>query len=136
MTYILEKYYELDSKGELHKAKWMYAIVRPCKHDYDFLLKAFTGKLDKETVIKYEGQVASYDDPFGSTSKAKTVEEWLIDLDLSKGIRPDFEEMYIQYEMTIDYYSVKTIDLHTNKVIYDNVDKLVELLMHKHQTLS
>ena len=129
MTYFLEKNYILGSDGQLHKDKYCYALIRPCKWDYSTVLKWMHGEMESKQMLMLEGQVAMYnlhsmpnEKPFSS------IEEFLINVELYQGISPDFEEMRIRHFDSFNNYVVKTIDLHTKKVMYDNVDATIKKL--------
>ena len=124
MTYFLEKYYEVGLDGKLHPIKYASVLVRPCQWNYKKVLDFLNGKLSKKTSMILDGAVAYYSDSNEhwrqDGKKFSSIEEWLIWLDLEKGITPDIEEMHIQ-EFGHDYIA-KTTDLRTKEVLYDNVD--------------
>ena len=132
MTYFLEKYYEVGHDGKLHPIMYSTALVRPCSWDYKKVLDFLNGKLRKTTSLLLEGAVAHYSTSSISNEywrqDAKmfsSIEEWLIWLDLEKGITPDFEEVHIQSANRIHDYIAKTTDLRTKEVLYDNVDGII-----------
>ena len=119
MTYFLEKNFYVDYDGKLHPQLYGSALIRPCKLDYNDVLKAIASP----SIVCLEGQVASW-----SKSEFNTIEEWLIHLDLCKAISPAFEETFIAAIDTFDYYVAKIVDLTTSKVLFDNTDRVVKLL--------
>lgn len=132
MTYILEKNFIISDDGRLVPFQYAEAMIRPCKRDYEYVLKFNLGQTPKNDVLKYGGQVALFNDKFSNgPEKFNAIEEWLIWLELNKGIRPDFEEWHVN---VIDLYSsykdyvIKSIDLHTNTVLYDAVDETLKKL--------
>ena len=140
MTYFLEKYYTLDFDNTLKPALYGHCLVRPCNLDYQKVLDFFHGKMRKTAFLHLEGQIAMYN---AKSAKCyyepdngngfKSVEEWLIWLELNKGISPDFEEMHISTVRNIlfDDYIAKTTDLHTNEVLYDSMETTLAKLKKK-----
>ena len=128
MTHFLEKYYVVDYDGKLQPAKYGFCLIRPCRQDYGKVLDFMHGKLPKTYYIRLEGQVAMYsiDNAYKTNERTpdfKSIEEWLIWLELNKGISPDFEEVHIQSMLHLDDYIAKTIDLHTKEVLYDSMEE-------------
>ena len=124
-TYFLEKTYEVDEDGKMKPLSYGFTIVRPCMMDYQTVLDWNAGKLPKSTMLTLEGQVAAFRDysqdmaPHGQTPR--TIEEWLIELELEKGIRPDFEQTLVSSSDRRKEYVVKLVDLHTNNIVFDAV---------------
>lgn len=137
MIYFLEKYYTLDFDNTLKPALYGHCLVRPCNWEYQKVLDFFHGKMLKNAFLHLEGQIAMYNaksakcyyEPNDSNG-FKSVEEWLIWLELNKGISPDFEEMHIS-TMYLDDYIVKTTNLHTNEVLYDSMETTLAKLKKK-----
>ena len=133
MTYILEKHFNISDDGKLVPSQYTEAMIRPCKRDYDFILKFNLGQTPKNDVLEYGGQVALFNDKFSNgPKKFNAIEEWLIWLELNKGIRPDFEDWHvIDLYRSYEDYVIKSIDLHTNTVLYDAVDETIKKLISK-----
>lgn len=136
MTYFLEKYYVVDYDGKLQPERYGYCLIRPCQWDYDMVLDFMNRKLPKKVSLRLEGQIAM----FSPTSEYnlsnnkqdfKSTEEWLIWLELNKGITPDFEETHIHSIFQIEDYIAKTVDLHTNEVLYDSIEETVAKIRAK-----
>jgi hypothetical protein len=126
MTYILEKTYELDNRDKLVPVKYASMLIRPCEWEYDKVLRWIKGKVKEPLTLG--GQVAALNDKYcrDDDQKEQSLEEWLIDTELKKGIVPDFEEIRIlSYGHARDYIA-KTIDLRTKTVVYDNMDMVIE----------
>lgn len=130
MTYFLEKYYNVDTDGQLHPSRWYHCLVRPCKMDYDDILNAYNRK--STMTICLDGQIACYSEKTGKcgpqNKPCMSVEEWLIWLNIEKDIVPDFEETHILANNSFNDYMVKTIDLHTNEVLYDSLKSTIKML--------
>lgn len=78
--------------------------------------------MPKEVSLCLSELVALYDYPQSDDRQDfKTIEEWLIWLDLTKGISPDFKTINVCTIPHLDDCLVKTLDLHTNEVLYDSV---------------
>lgn len=126
MTYFLQKYYNFDFDHKLQPVEYGHCLIRQCNWEYKDVLDFFNRKMPKEVSLCLDELVALYDYPQPDDRQDfKTIEEWLIWLDLTKGISPDFETMHV---CTIDHqddYIVKIIDLNTNEVLYDSVEKLL-----------
>lgn len=118
MTYFLEKYFELDSHSNLFPTRFYHAIIRPCEWDYTKARAFILGQL-KDKVMELGGQVAGYED------KKMSMEEWLIKLELEKGISPSFEDTYVRAFGDFNDYHAKTVDLHTKEVLFDNLDEMI-----------
>ena len=122
MTYFLQKYYNFDFDHKLQPVEYGHCLIRQCNWEYKDVLDFFNRKMPKEVSLCLDELVALYDYPQPDDRQDfKTIEEWLIWLDLTKGISPDFETMHV---CTIDHqddYIVKIIDLNTNEVLYDSV---------------
>ena len=122
MTYFLEKYYNLDCDNKLQPAEYGHCLIRQCNWEYEDVLDFFNRKMPKEVSLCLDELVALYDYPQPDDRQDfKTVEEWLIWLDLTKGISPDFETMHVCTTDRVNDYLVKTLDLHTNEVLYDSI---------------
>ena len=123
MTYFLEKFFTYNNSMKLIPASHGYkAIVRPCKWDYSAVMKFFAGKMPRNKTLMLGGCVATLDI---NKDSSNSLERWLISLALEKNIQPDFEEWHLMSYAGFDDYIVKTIDLHTNAVIDDRIDKIV-----------
>ena len=128
MTYFLEKYYTLDFNHKLQPVEYGYCLIRPCDWAYKDVLDFFNRKCQKKSLCLGE-LVALYDGTQPNDRQDfKTIEEWLIWLDLTKGISPDFETIHVN-----DYF-MKTIDMHTNEVLYDSVKTTIAELKNKKLT--
>lgn len=126
MTYILEKIYELDSKDKLVPVKYASMLIRPCEWEYNKVLSWMKGEVKEALTLG--GQVAALNDNYcrDDDKKEQSLEEWLIDTELKKGIVPDFEEIRIlSYGHARDYIA-RVIDLRTKTVVYDNMDNVIE----------
>jgi len=134
MTYFLEKYYELDFNGILKPATYVQCLVRPCDQDYAKVLDVLNGKMkSKDNFILLQGQVAMYSQnrSFQQDGEFKSVEEWLIWLELTKGISPDFEDIHVLTFGKLDDYIAKTTDLRTGELLFDKQDEVVAKLRKK-----
>lgn len=84
--------------------------------------------------MTYEGAIASYSPYTGNGSyfidrmTFSSVEEWLIWLAMSYDITPDFEDWSFYDVNNYTTRIGKTIDLHTNEVVWDKTDSIVEML--------
>lgn len=88
--------------------------------------------MPKEVSLCLDELVALYDYPQPDDRQDfKTIEEWLIWLDLTKGISPDFETMHVCTTDRVNDYLVKTLDLHTNEVLYDSVATILVTMKKK-----
>lgn len=131
MTYFLEKNYCIDLDGNITPSKYAFALVRPCCWSYSKVLDFLTGHGKKNESLVLQGQVAMFNNcNFNCSLHAptfKTFEEWLIYLNIQKGIFPDFEDTRI-YNNNIhgEEYIAKTVDLRTNTVIYDKLEETVQ----------
>ena len=138
MTYFLEKYYNFDFDHKLQPAEYGHCLIRQCNWEYKDVLDFFNRKMQKDVSLHLNELVELYD--IENTNYYKqliikqdfnTIEEWLIYLALTKGISPNFETMHV---CTIDHqddYLVKIIDLNTNEVLYDSVEKTLAKLKKK-----
>ena len=134
MTYFLEKHFEVDSEGNLIQPYTGYGmcLIRPCKWSYEKILKWMHGKLSDSSLC-LEGSIAIFNSKSPSTfmDERKTfnnIEEWLIWLELEKNIQPDFEEIRLN-DVYYSEYVVKTIDLHTNEVMYDTTKDTIDYIL-------
>lgn len=137
MTYFLEKYYTLDFDNKLLPAPYGHCLIRPCNWDYKDVLDFLNGKMSKKVSLQLDGQIALYNvknanyyKHLDDSQDFNSIEEWLIWLELTKGISPDFEEVHV-CTTYLDDYIVKTIDLHTNEVLYDSVEPTLAKLKTK-----
>ena len=122
MTYFLEKYYNFDFDHKLQPAEYGHCLIRQCNWEYKDVLGFFNRKMPKEVSLCLDELVALDDYPqLDDRQDFKTVEEWLIWLDLTKGISPDFETINVCTTDHVNAYLMKTLDLHTNEVLYDSV---------------
>ena len=128
MTYFLEKHYDLVN-GKLEKANYGHIMVRPCKDDYETVLAIMKNAHPTRNEICLEGQCAMFNDVngFGGTLEKRfgSLEEWMIWLNLEKGIFLDFEDVLIYDEHWHNTYNAKTIDLHTKEVLWDDTEKII-----------
>ena len=132
MTYFLQKYYNFDFDYKLQPAEYGHCLIRQCNWEYKDVLDFFNRKMPKEVSLCLDELVALYDYPQPDDRQDfKTIEEWLIWLDLTKGISPDFETMHVCTTDHVNNYLVKTIDLHTNEVLYDLVETTIVELKNK-----
>ena len=132
MTYFLQKYYTLDFDHKLQPAEYGHCLIRQCNQEYKDVLDFFNKKMPKEASLCLDKLIALYDYPqLDDRQDFKTIEEWLIWLDLTKGISPDFETMHVCTTDRVNDYLVKTLDLHTNEVLYDSVETTIVELKNK-----
>ena len=132
MTYFLQKYYNFDFDYKLQPAEYGHCLIRQCNWEYKDVLDFFHRKMPKEVSLCLCELVALYDYPQPDDRQDfKTIEEWLIWLDLTKGISPDFETMHVCTTDRVNDYLVKTLDLHTNEVLYDSVATTIVELKNK-----
>lgn len=127
MTYFLEKQFKFVD-GKLKPSDWPF-LVRPCKMEYGKIVKLFKAKSNK--MLKLEGAIKMFD-PSNPKTKDKNLEEWLIDLNINDAIIPDFEQYVIYDIYDFQTYVGKTVDLHTNEVFDDKIEKIVKQLNEKH----
>ena len=127
MTYFLEKQF-IFINGRLEPSCWLF-LVRPCKMEYSKIVKFFKAKSNK--MLKLEGAIKVFD-PSDSKNKDKNLEEWLINLNINDAIVPDFEQYVIYDTYDLQIYVGKTVDLHTNEVFDDKIEKIVKQLNDKH----
>lgn len=138
MTYFFERYFVLDYDGKMIPANYTEAIIRPCQWEYDTVLKFLNGKLKRKVMMELGAGIAffikdiSYKIEPTYQPHFNSIEEMLIWLNLNKGVQPDFEEYHINNDFTD--YIVKTIDLRTNTIIYDGIDKTIEMIKHKNKS--
>ena len=138
MTYFLQKYYTLDFDHKLQPAEYGHCLIRQCNWEYKDVLDFFNKKMPKEVSLCLDELIATYGvtntnyyaQPY-NRQDFKTVEEWLIWLDLTKGISPDFETMHVCTTDRVNDYLVKTLDLHTNEVLYDSVATILVTMKKK-----
>ena len=132
MTYFLEKYYNLDCDNKLKPVEYGHCLIRQCNWEYKDVLDFFNRKMPKEVSLCLGELVALYDySQSDDRQDFKTIEEWLIWLDLTKGISPDFETMHVCTTDHVNDYLAKAIDLHTNEVLCDSVETTIVELKNK-----
>ena len=132
MTYFLQKYYNVDFDHRLQPAEYGHCLIRQCNWEYKDVLDFFHRKMPKEVSLCLGELVALYDYPQPDDRQDfKTIEEWLIWLDLTKGISPDFETMHVCTTDRVNDYLAKAIDLHTNEVLCDSVEATIAELKNK-----
>ena len=133
MTYFLEKTFELSYDFKIIPYTYNYQTIRPCQWSYRKCLAYWTGKLkNNKDPFTLLGACAIYDDR--EQFYCKSFEEWLIKLELEKGIVPDFEEhMLINKNFNrYESYIIKIIDLHTNEILEDNTQQIIDHLKTNH----
>ena len=132
MAYFLQKYYTLDFDHKLQPVEYGHCLIRQCNWEYKDVLDFFNRKMPKEVSLCLDELVSLYDYPQPDDRQDfKTIEEWLIWLDLTKGISPDFETMHVCTTDRVNDYLVKTLDLHTNEVLYDSVATILVTMKKK-----
>ena len=132
MTYFLQKYYILDFDDKLQPAEYCHGLIRQCNWEYKNVLDFFNKKMPKEVSLCLDKLIALYDGVQSDDRQDfKTIEEWLIWLDLTKGISPDFETMHVCTTDRVNDYLAKAIDLHTNEVLCDSVEATIAELKNK-----
>lgn len=115
--YILEKFFIEDYNKKIVPSSYSPVIVRPCKLSYDKLLKHFHGQ-GKQKMVCFEGAIAFYE-----PDEWDSYYEWLIDLNVSKCIVPDFERHICNMQDKSSFGKERVMlekDLHTNEVLYEN----------------
>lgn len=132
MTHFLCKYYHVEDHNKLVPARYAHALVRPCNWSYSKVLGFLNGKV--KGPMELGGQVAMYttDKSFAYATDQpmfKTLDEWMVWLNYSKGIIPEFEEIY--YSKDFKDYIAKTIDLKTGTVLWDKTKELKQKLCGK-----
>ena len=132
MTYFLQKTFEVDENGSLALVPYFNPIIRPCKLDYDDVLKFFDGKMPKDFMLELGGQAASY----CPKDDGSSIEEWLVSIAIDKGIVPVFEEWNIETFNRNTEYNARTIDLKTKRIIYDNVGEVVKTVKKMQEELT
>ena len=140
MTYFLEKHYEYGNNGTLVPTKFYQCLVRPCDLSYEEVLERLTNPSKyNDYMIECKGQIACLNCTNGFAGmlsrKFSTPEEWLIWLNFDHGIIPDFEDIHINAFDNTEYV-VKTTDLHTNKVIYDVIEKTMHMIRQRQHKFS
>ena len=118
-VYILEKAWKLKSPDfTFNKDEFDYALIRPCNVDYKTHRNFALGKKVKIHSMIYEGCVAFwYAKDFMSDSRHIPFEQFLVDANTNKIAIPLFENWVFEHDW--HSYTVKTIDLKTNEVLYD-----------------
>lgn len=115
--------------------------IRPVEWNYSRALDFFHYKI-KNDVMRYKGQVASYDPDTNigryltTNHKFSSIEEWLIWLALDNDIRPDFEDTVFYDKNSYTMYIGKTVDLHTNEILWDNTTNVIETIKNKLRSKS
>ena len=129
MAFFLEKYFIIDEDGNLQPAPYSSIIIRPCDETYDCLLDWIHNKSEK--TIVFDGKIASFVDGTGEcqcdSRKFSSMEEWLIWLEIEKGITIDFENILVQ-STNFKCYIAKTIDYRTKKTLDDRLDEVVNIV--------
>ena len=138
MTYFVEKYYTLDANDNLTPINYNSIIVRPCKDAYKTILKKM--KSGQPYTLILDGAIAFFNNAndsicnnasiYGKHLNATSFEEFIIDLNIA-GIVLDFETIHIRDGTHCNIYTVKCTDLHTNKVLFDSINKVIEHLKYK-----
>ena len=132
MAYFLQKYYTLDFDHKLQPVEYGHCLIHQCNWEYKDVLDFFHRKMPKEASLCLDELIALYGGVQSDDRQDfKTVEEWLIWLDLTKGISPDFETINVCTIPHLDDCLVKTLDLHTNEVLYDSVATTIFELKNK-----
>lgn len=126
MAFFLEKSCIIDEDGNMQLAPYSSIIVRPCDEAYDSLLQWMQSKSEK--TITLDCQIASFANGVGrcgcDSREFSSIEEWLIWLELEKGITIDFEDILIESK-NFKIYVAKTIDYHTKKILDDRLYEVV-----------
>lgn len=123
-TAVVEKIWKIDARNfKFDPGKFDYALVRPCDVTYRTYKNFITCKCTKCKMITHEGAVLAWhrDKNFSFPSEPKTFEEMMVNASFNKQTSPDFENWL--FDVNWKTYTVKTIDLRTGEVLYDNVDK-------------
>lgn len=123
-TAVLEKIWKIESKDfKFDPEKFNYALVRPCNVTYQTYKNFCLGKNTKCKMIMHEGSVSAWhrDKSFSFGSEPNTFEEMLIKAELDCNASPDFENWLFDFNWKT--YTVRTIDMRTNEVLYDHLDK-------------
>ena len=127
MTYFLCKYYSAEFGG-LVPNRYAHVLVRPCKWSYGKVLDFMNGKV--KAPLELDGQVAMFttSSMYASSQQPtfKTFDEWMVWFNYTKGIVPDFEEIY--YCKDLKDYVAKTTNLRTGDVLWDKSDELKQKL--------
>ena len=128
MTYFIEKYYTLDANDNLTPINYNPIVVRSCKDEYRTILKNV--KSGQPYTLILNGAIAFFNDAnttseiCGKHLNATSVEEFMINLNIA-GIVLDFETIHIRDDH-YRTYTAKCIDLHTNKVLFDSTNRVIE----------
>lgn len=129
MTHFLCKYYHVEDHNKLVPSRYAHVLIRPCSWSYSKVLSFLNGKV--KGPMELGGQVAMYttDESYAYATDQpmfKTLDEWMVWLNYSKGIIPEFEEIY--YSKDFKDYIAKTTDLKTGKVLWDKTEELKQKL--------
>lgn len=123
-TAVVEKVWKIWSRDfTFDPDKFDYTLVRPCDVSYRTYRNFSLGKKTKCKMITHEGAVLTWhrDKSFRFGNEPDTFEELLVKAGFTKQVVPEFENWLFEFNWKT--YTVKTIDLKTNEVLYDHVDK-------------
>ena len=120
MTYFLEKIYKVNEAMQQTLAS---VCIRPSKLSYREVIDMF--RKNKAKSFTLDGCIDNW---FPYRSQQKDYEEWLIKQQLENNINLDFEVVifYDETNYELNTYAAKMVDLHTNKVLADAIDKMLE----------
>lgn len=123
--YILEKIWKIDKKDfKFDKDKFDCVLVRPCNVSYRTYRNFSLGKKVKVKTIIHEGCVASWsaDKSFAyCTGAPDNFDQFIIETNVNRQVFPLIENWV--FEQNWKSYTVKTIDLKTNEVLFDATNK-------------
>ena len=128
--YTLEKTWKYKPGIKLDMSNVYEILIRPCNVSYKTYRRFALGLPTRCKTIMHEGCVLSWWPKDSSQLKfethlaCKTFEEFMLHANINMNINPLFENWIIAEEYNRRY--VKTIDLKTNEVLYDNVDKALK----------
>lgn len=131
-TAVVEKIWKIDTRDfKFDPDKFNYALVRPCNVTYRTYKNFSLGKKTKCKMIVHDGAVLAWhrDKSYGFKDEPKTFEEMLVRAELDYTVMPEFENW--MFDFNWKSYTVRTIDLKTNEVLYDHLDKWLSENRHR-----
>ncbi len=129
--YVLEKIWVVESRDfVLRDNEFDSALIRPCNVDYKTYKNFVLGKKVGVSTIIHEGCVTYwYREGLHHVDPVMTYEEFLIHANVNKLAFPRFENWMINCNWKT--YTVKTIDLKTGKVLYDNISRMLSEIVNR-----
>lgn len=115
--FILERYFYIDFNGNLDVNPYPYSLVRPSDVSYEHMRNVMLSRSFEDELAF--GGIAF----FNPNGPGKSLAEWIIELNLTRGITLDFERYVCA---ALPHYShdedivIMEKDLHTNEILYTN----------------